>query len=97
MDLFFSGVRESILNDTYENDISCFEKSYESQLPDKTGQGPRIRGYQFKSEGPGEAKKNKAPFTMLNDGQEKVAESTPPSMEVDAAELEDEGFADKQF
>ena len=44
------------------------------ELPEKTGQGPRVRGYQFKTEG-GVKKKNPPAFKSkglgegLNDGQ----------------------------
>ena len=96
LDLFFASIRASIADDTFETEVQRFEKAYEAQLPEKTGQGPRVRGYQFKSEGPGEAKKNEAPFTtMLDDGKEKLAEGTPPSESATASMLEGEGFAEK--
>lgn len=96
MDRFFAGIRESIRDGSFEQEVERFGRVYEVQLPEKTGQGPRVRGYQFKSEGPGEPKKNTAPFTMLDDGKEKLAESTLPSADVDAEELEAQGFAEKQ-
>ena len=96
IDLFFAGIRQSISSGTFDDEVRRFEKMYESQLPEKTGLGPRVRGYQYKSEGPGEPKKNQAPFTMLEDGKEKVAESTPPSVEADAEVLEEQGFAEKE-
>ena len=96
LDAFFGGIRESIRTDTFEDDVLEFEKTFEPQLPEKTGQGPRVRGYQYKSEGPGESKKNAPPFTMLNDGAEKIAEVSPPKPEVDANELEQQGFAEKE-
>ena len=43
---------------------------------------PRVRGYQFKSEGPGEPKKNKAPFNMLDEGREKLAEAVESQLAV---------------
>ena len=70
LDLFFDGVRKSLANDTFESDVHAFERRYEPHLPEKTGQGPRVRGYQYKSEGPSEPKKNAAPYTMLEDGKE---------------------------
>ena len=96
MDLFFAGIRESILDDTFDHELQRFGKVYEPQLPEKTGQGPRVRGYQFKSEAPGEPKKNAAPFVMLNDGNEKLAEATPPNANADAVDLEEQGFAKKE-
>jgi queuine tRNA-ribosyltransferase accessory subunit len=96
IDLFFSGIRQSIHDGTFEEEMKRFAKVYESQLPEKTGQGPRMRGYQYKSEGPGEAKRNPAPFQMLDDGKEKLAESVLPSADADADDLEGQGFAEKQ-
>jgi len=46
LDAFFSGIRTSIDNSTFEQDVAAFEAFYEPSLPEKTGQGPRIRGYQ---------------------------------------------------
>ncbi|EMC93778.1 hypothetical protein BAUCODRAFT_75044 [Baudoinia panamericana UAMH 10762] len=94
-DIFFAHIRASIANGTFTDDVEHFQRKYESRLPEKTGQGPRVRGYQFKAEGPGEPKKNKAPFTMLDDGQEKIVESAPPEAGTDASELEAQGFAAK--
>jgi queuine tRNA-ribosyltransferase len=47
---FFTGIRASIEAGTFDADIAAFEAYYEPALPDKSGQGPRVRGYQFKSE-----------------------------------------------
>ncbi|KAI5365216.1 Putative tRNA-guanine(15) transglycosylase, queuine tRNA-ribosyltransferase accessory subunit QTRTD1 [Septoria linicola] len=99
MDLFFASIRQSIASGTLDRDINSFEQKYDSLLPAKTGQGPRIRGYQFKSEGPGEVKKNSKshlPFKMLDDGQEKLAEATLPDPQVNAEELQAQGFAEKE-
>ena len=41
IDRFFTGIRQSLSNDTFENDRATFEKSYTADLPTKTGQGPR--------------------------------------------------------
>lgn len=70
---FFAGVRASIEADTFETDVAAFERYYESALPEKTGQGPRVRGYQFKSEEHAKPeKKNQRVFTKYDD--EKIAE-----------------------
>ena len=95
LDLFFEGVRKGIANDTFENDVQAFERRYESRLPEKTGQGPRVRGYQYKSEGPDERKKNAAPYTMLEDGKEKNAAGPLPDATADAEDFENQGFAEK--
>jgi queuine tRNA-ribosyltransferase len=96
VDLFFTGIRQSIANGTFENEVLDFERRYEPLLPEKTGQGPRVRGYQYKSEGPGEPKKNAAPFTMLENGKEKNAEGALMDVEVDAEDLEEQVFAEKE-
>lgn len=50
LEKFFANVRDSIEGGNFEADVASFEAHYEPKLPEKTGQGPRIRGYQFKSE-----------------------------------------------
>lgn len=112
MDLFFAAIRESITRNTFEDDVSTFEKKHEPQLPAKTGEGPRykylehaaklmadddhrVRGYQFKSEGPGEPRKNPSKFKTLDDGKEKLAEAILPDANAEAADLQAQGFAKK--
>ncbi|KAI9847942.1 MAG: hypothetical protein M1837_001459 [Sclerophora amabilis] len=74
MDEFFVGVRNSLTSGTFEHDQALFNETYEAQLPEKTGQGPRVRGYQHKS-GPNAPKANALAFTTLNDAHEKLEES----------------------
>ncbi|KAJ9664428.1 hypothetical protein H2201_005176 [Coniosporium apollinis] len=93
MDKFFAGVRTSIGKGSFEEDRVAFETVYEPELPEKTGQGPRVRGYQFKSEGPGEAKKNLSAYRMLDERKELLAEASTSSSGADAKDLEDIGFA----
>lgn len=67
MSSFFAGVRSSIEAGTFEADVAAFEAYYETKLPAKTGQGPRVRGYQFRSDEhakPG--KKNPKPFKKFD-------------------------------
>ena len=92
LNLFFAGIRQSLHDGSFQEHVTRFAKVYETHLPGKTGQGPRIRGYQFKSEGPSEPKKNAAPFKMFDDKKAKVAESTLP--DADAAVLQEQGFAE---
>jgi queuine tRNA-ribosyltransferase len=89
---FFASIRESIQKETFEADAAEFGRVYESELPVKSGQGPRIRGYHFKSEGPGEAKKNKAAWGNMG-GDDHVDGGLVP--DVDAEGLEEKGFAEK--
>jgi queuine tRNA-ribosyltransferase len=41
MDNFFAKVRESIQRGTFESDVESFQRTYDSQLPEQTGRGPR--------------------------------------------------------
>lgn len=95
IDHFFQAIRKFIADGMFEQEMQRFERAYEPYLPEKTGQGPRVRGYEFKSEGAGERKKNPAPFTVLDDGKEKLAEATPPGSSATASILENEGFAER--
>ncbi|KAI9763947.1 MAG: hypothetical protein M1840_008981 [Geoglossum simile] len=95
MDEFFFAIRASITCGTFDVDMNTFERIYERELPEQTGQGPRVRGYQFKSEGPGEPKKNALAYKTLDDTREKLAEGVTPSPNVEAQDLEDRGFAEK--
>ena len=65
---FFEGIRRSVDGGSFEPDRTEFGRSYAAELPEKTGAGPRLRGYQFKSEGPSETKKNEASFKSLDSG-----------------------------
>ncbi|OJD32967.1 trna-guanine transglycosylase family protein [Diplodia corticola] len=94
IDLFFTGVRKSIENGTFEEDRAAFERAYVDHLPEKTGQGPRLRGYQFTSSGPGEPKKNPSKYRMLDEGKQILAESITPGSNADATDLEATGFAE---
>ncbi|KAH9831082.1 tRNA-guanine transglycosylase family protein [Teratosphaeria destructans] len=73
IDVFFDEIRNSIRLGSFEQDTQRFAGRYERVFPESTGKGPRVRGYQLKSEGPGEAKKNKAPFKVLANGRSKEA------------------------
>ena len=77
IDRFFEAIREAISKDSFIEQMQRFEETYESQSPGGTGNGPRVRGYQYKSEGPGEAKKNKSPFTSLANGVERMLGNAP--------------------
>jgi queuine tRNA-ribosyltransferase accessory subunit len=97
MDAFFEGVRTSIARNTFDEDVKAFTRTYSVMMPEKTGEGPRIRGYQTKSTGGGEPKKNPNAYGRLDDAVQKLAEAesgiaTPTG---DAGELEEQGFAEK--
>ncbi|KIW07103.1 uncharacterized protein PV09_01981 [Verruconis gallopava] len=96
MERFFSAVRMSIGAGTFEAAREDFEKQYESELPVTTGSGPRVRGYQIKSAGGGERKKNVKAFNKLDDMAGAIAENEPPGPNVDAQELESHGLGKQQ-
>lgn len=54
-----------------------------------------MRGYQFKSEGPGEARRNPVAYQSLDDRKEKLAEAASLGLDADAQGLQDRGFAEK--
>lgn len=70
IDRFFATIRESIAQGTFEQNRLHFTNTYVDDLPDKTGQGPRLRGYQFKSEG-GSGKKNPKSFSKFGAGDKR--------------------------
>ena len=110
MDELFSAVRQSIQHDAFDEHKLAFSKQYQRYLPAKTGQGPRYvlvaadyeallifyraRGYQFKSEGKGEPRKNPVAYRSLNDREERLAEAVSPNPKSDAVDLEQVGFAE---
>lgn len=91
MSQFFKDVHASIENGTYEQDKQNFLYTYTTELPEQTGDGPRLRGYQFKSE-PGAQKANKPAFQSLSRGAD---EATAIPADVDSKQLEEIGFAEK--
>jgi queuine tRNA-ribosyltransferase subunit QTRTD1 len=91
---FFESIRRSIKEGTFDQDSETFARVYDSELPEKTGQGPRVRGYHFKSEGPNEKRKNKAAWGNLgSDDQDTEGGGLVPKETPD--ELEEKGFAEK--
>lgn len=53
-----------------------------------------MRGYQFRSKGKGEPKRNSAPYRSLDNRTESLKEAIRPSPKADAADLEEIGFAE---
>ncbi|KAF8446767.1 tRNA-guanine(15) transglycosylase-like protein [Terfezia claveryi] len=103
---FFVAVRASIAAGTYDQDKEVFRNTYVEELPEKTGQGPRVRGYQFKTEG-GAKKKNPPAFKSKglgeghDDGQSEAGgvsiggdekEKLEEAGEVDTEELVERGM-----
>lgn len=97
MDLFFHSIRQSIENGTFDRDLIIFKRRYESKMPVKSGKGPRIRGYQVKSIGGSESRKNPKAYGRLDDQIQKLAEAESgiPTPTEDSQALENTGFAQK--
>lgn len=88
---FFKAVRSSIKEGTFDADSQAFAQRYESELPEKSGQGPRIRGYNFKSAGGGEPKRNRPAWGNLGNFEQAESELAPAESSVELAE---KGFAE---
>lgn len=98
-DRFFTAVRESISNGSFDHDQDCFNRAYEPEMPKQTGEGPRVRGYQTKSVGGGEPKKNPKAYGRLEDQPELTTEAdadvAEPMAEMTTEEITESGFAEK--
>lgn len=96
-DTFFAAIRASIERRSFSHDLDIFHAAYESEMPKQTGQGPRVRGYQMKSMGRGEQRKNPRAYGKLDEQMEKLAEaqSGAATPEGDADEIERHGLAEK--
>ncbi|KAF3912823.1 hypothetical protein AA313_de0202173 [Arthrobotrys entomopaga] len=88
LEAFFKGVRRSIEQGVWERDRERFGRRYKRALPERTGMGPRLRGYQYKSTG-GDKKLNDPAYRSLN-AQAPEEDDVP---QVDSAELQKSGFA----
>jgi queuine tRNA-ribosyltransferase subunit QTRTD1 len=99
LDKFFAAVRESITDGAFERDMTAFDRAYESEMPKQTGEGPRVRGYQTKSVGGGEPKKNPRAYGKLDDQLERMvdarADVAEPMAEMTTEEIMGSGFAEK--
>jgi len=97
MDLFFDAIRQSIIDDTFDDDIALFERKYESEFPEKTGQGPRLRGYSSHVSGYNEPRRNPPAYGNMNDAAKQFAESqsSVATPDTNAEGLEKRGFAEK--
>lgn len=99
LDKFFAAVRESIMAGTFEQDAAAFHRAYEPEMPKQTGEGPRVRGYQTKSVGGGEPKKNPRAYGKLDDQLERMpkakADVAEPMAEMTTEEVTKSGFAER--
>ncbi|RMJ27679.1 hypothetical protein PHISP_01464 [Aspergillus sp. HF37] len=99
VDNFFSGIRASIEKGTFDEDAQAFHRVYTASMPERTGEGPRLRGYQLPViKGPGPPPRYPKVFNRLDDAADKFAESKSALGTPDAGadELESCGFAEKK-
>ncbi|OJD13367.1 hypothetical protein AJ78_06179 [Emergomyces pasteurianus Ep9510] len=96
LDNFYAAIRDSIAKGTFDDEAAKFEQVYEPKLPQQSGQGPRLRGYQFKGEA-GAKPKNPKVYGRLDHvtSPNAQSESSIATPDVDADELQDQGFAAK--
>ncbi|PGG96716.1 hypothetical protein AJ79_09486 [Helicocarpus griseus UAMH5409] len=96
LDNFYTAIRESISKGTFDEEARKFELAYESELPQQTGQGPRLRGYQFKGEADAKPKNPKV-YGRLDHVASTLtqSESSIATPDVDTDELQEHGFAKK--
>ena len=60
-----------------------------------TDGGDRVRGYQYRSEGPGEVKRNPPAFSRtLQDRREQNSKAPMPDADAGASVLAEQGFAE---
>jgi queuine tRNA-ribosyltransferase len=64
---FFAGVREALARgqEAFERAAEQFGRIYEPEFPEGAAQRPRARGYQYKSVGGGEGRRNKPAWGKL--------------------------------
>ena len=99
---FFKNIRMSIREGRFEDDCKVFERTYEAELPGGGGTGPRVRGYHFKTEGPGEGRRNEPAWGSLGGEKgkekggykEKEEEKRGLVPDEGGGELERRGFAE---
>ncbi|KAL1974839.1 hypothetical protein VTN31DRAFT_5043 [Thermomyces dupontii] len=98
LDRFFERIRAAIDAGELEAGVERFAQWYEEGLPVPTGKGPRLRGYQHHTSGPGEPRQNPRAFGKLDDAAQKFAEaqSSVATPDTGAEGLEQHGFAERQ-
>ncbi|EAW14760.1 tRNA-ribosyltransferase family protein [Aspergillus clavatus NRRL 1] len=99
MDTFFAAIRESIQRGTFEADIETFTRTYAPEFPERTGEGPRLRGHQLPAAGPNQPRRFPRVYGRLDDAAEKFAESqsSVATPDTGADGLEAHGFAQKDL
>lgn len=97
IDLFFQGVRESIQRGTFEADVEAFNRVYDRTLPERTGAGPRLRGYQYPTANSNQPRRANKVYGRLDEALQKFqdSQSSVATPDTDAEGLERHGFAEK--
>ena len=87
---FFAAIREALADGTFEEKARQFALRYEPEIPSGLGERPRARGYHFKSEGPGEQKKNKPAWSKFEGDEGEQAKEKTVEEKVGELRIEDE-------
>ncbi|KAJ5620856.1 hypothetical protein N7510_004840 [Penicillium lagena] len=98
MDAFFAGVRDSIQRGSFEENVAAFSRAYEPSLPERTGEGPRVRGHHLPAAQQNQPRRMPRMYGRLDDAAQKFADSQSSSVvtpDTDAEGLERHGFAEK--
>lgn len=100
MEDFFEAIRQSITDGTFEQKARTFGRVYQPEMPKATGEGPRVRGYQMKSVGGGEPRKNQKKYGRLEEQARKLEEAesgiATPEDDILAHDLENMGMGAAQ-
>ncbi|KAL2266292.1 hypothetical protein VTJ83DRAFT_5644 [Remersonia thermophila] len=75
---FFAGVRATLAEggaDALEAAAKRFAAAYDAEFPEGMAERPRVRGYQYKSVGGGEPKKNKPAWGKLGGEEDGIAKA----------------------
>ncbi|KAK4462901.1 Queuine tRNA-ribosyltransferase-like protein [Cladorrhinum samala] len=93
---FFAGIRRVLGGEAGEEEFekarNGFLRAYEADFPAGHAERPRARGYQYKSVGGGEPKKNKPAWGKL--GPEGSEEGVETPVVPEGKEVEEKGFAE---
>ncbi|KAK4228278.1 putative queuine tRNA-ribosyltransferase [Podospora fimiseda] len=95
---FFSGVRHLLQNgpdEDFEKARNDFLRAYEPDFPAGHAEKPRARGYQYKSVGGGEPKKNKPAWGKLGPDADGNVEGVETPVVPEGKEVEEKGFAEE--
>lgn len=75
VNIFFQQIRATMADGTFQEKVKAFGYAYDKEPLQSSGEGPRVRGYQTKSVGGGEPKKNRKAYGRLDEQAMKLDEA----------------------